>query len=356
MPPSSLPLTVLTYDPLSIDFTPHFQALLDTPHELSSIHLHPPASLSTATCPAYYDGLQLSGVKPPLQNEPDPAAPLKGYKRRDLAISTFATSPSFLSFLSLYEQFVATVVAPIFPTLYSELVYQYPPTLRVQLGDCPDRTSGRLHSDSEYSPLQVHELNIWTPITTVSGSNTLYLESAPLAGDFAPIVMSNGSAALFWGHKCRHYITPNASPVTRVSFDLRIVPKSLRNREAEQQNDRRAHRRPNFQEWRTVTRDKDEPPATEEQVHTRNIIHTHYLNIYTTFTMSLKSPLLGAALPPSNFFLTFFFVFLFLGSPSTLLLVLRLPPPPSSPSSPSSSLSNSLCSFALRIHRTLFTP
>ena len=52
-------------------------------------------------------------------------------------------------------------------------------------------------------------------------------ESAPGLGDYAPFELRYGEAALFWGHRCRHYILPNGSDTSRVSFDCRIVPSEL---------------------------------------------------------------------------------------------------------------------------------
>jgi len=110
------------------------------------------------------------------------------------------------------------------------VVCQRPPTLRFQLGGCPGRrTAGRLHCDAEYDPTQAFELNVWLPITPVSGEagNTLLVESAPGRGDYTPIDAVYGECALFWGHRCRHYTTPNLSGTTRVSFDARCVPAEL---------------------------------------------------------------------------------------------------------------------------------
>ena len=78
--------------------------------------------------------------------------------------------------------------------------------------------------------------------------------------------------------RARHYIVPNAGPVTRVSFDLRICPRALRNYAAEKEDSRRGHRRPNFQEWRVVKREKDEP-VTDEIREVRKRIELHYQHL-----------------------------------------------------------------------------
>ena len=59
------------------------------------------------------------------------------------------------------------------------------------------------------------------------GNNTLWIESAPDVGDFAPVEMKHGSFLRFNGHDARHFTRPNDTGKTRVSFDLRCVPVSL---------------------------------------------------------------------------------------------------------------------------------
>lgn len=38
--------------------------------------------------------------------------------------------------------------------------------------------------------------------------------------------MKPGQYIRFWGNKCQHYNEINTSGQTRISFDLRIIPKS----------------------------------------------------------------------------------------------------------------------------------
>ena len=51
--------------------------------------------------------------------------------------------------------------------------------------------------------------NYWVPLSDVSGSNSLWSETAPFAGDFAPFEAGPGQAVRFYGNRCRHYTTAN---------------------------------------------------------------------------------------------------------------------------------------------------
>jgi len=100
----------------------------------------------------------------------------------------------------------------------STLVYQARPSLRVQ----PPRQHGiRLHTDRDYYH-QPAEVNWWVPLTPTFGSNTMWLESAPGAGDYRPQELAVGEVLRFYANACRHYTETNTTTSTRVSFDLRV--------------------------------------------------------------------------------------------------------------------------------------
>lgn len=111
------------------------------------------------------------------------------------------------------------------PASPSAVVYQRPPSVRVHCaGGQP--TIG-LHCDSEYPQHEGCEVNWWLPLTRAAGTSALWLESAPGAGDFAPIEVEYGSAVRFNGCRCRHFAMRNETGRTRVSVDLRIAPAEL---------------------------------------------------------------------------------------------------------------------------------
>lgn len=104
------------------------------------------------------------------------------------------------------------------------VLFQRRPTFRCHLAGGGEPT-GRPHCDSEYGH-QRGELNFWLPLTRVSGSNSLYAESAPGLADFASFELEYGECQRFWGARCLHFTRANETSRTRVSFDFRVVPRS----------------------------------------------------------------------------------------------------------------------------------
>lgn len=79
--------------------------------------------------------------------------------------------------------------------------YQRPPTLRLQPG--PSSRYVRPHRDAEYGH-QDGEINFWMPLTDLEATETtLWVESAPDAGDYAPMNVSLGQVAAFHGSSRR---------------------------------------------------------------------------------------------------------------------------------------------------------
>lgn len=65
------------------------------------------------------------------------------------------------------------------------------------------------------------------PCTPVKHNNGFFTESEPGKGDFHHCGdMKPGQLIRFWGNKCQHYNEVNTSGQTRISFDLRIIPRS----------------------------------------------------------------------------------------------------------------------------------
>jgi hypothetical protein len=83
------------------------------------------------------------------------------------------------------------------------------------------------HRDRDYG-LPSGSINLWIPMTDVSGSNTLWLGGEGLQGrDAQPINLQNGQALFFDGANRWHGAIWNTSGVTRVSFDVRFVPSDI---------------------------------------------------------------------------------------------------------------------------------
>lgn len=72
--------------------------------------------------------------------------------------------------------------------------------------------------------------NVESPSNTlflVKGNNGFFTESEPGKGDYHHCGdMKPGQLIRFWGNKCQHYNEINETGSTRISFDLRIIPKS----------------------------------------------------------------------------------------------------------------------------------
>jgi hypothetical protein len=143
---------------------------------------------------------------------------------RKKTIKRLHDDPDYKEFIAAFRVLVATLIAQLCGDS-SGVVFQCPPTLRVQM---PARTPTiALHCDSQYERHQSSEINFWIPLTPVFGSNTLHLESEPGRGDFRPMEMECGEGLRFNGQQCRHLTQANDTSATRVSFDFRVVPRSL---------------------------------------------------------------------------------------------------------------------------------
>ena len=56
-------------------------------------------------------------------------------------------------------------------------------------------------------------------------SNTVWVESVPFLGDYKPVNLSPSQFIVWNGNRCRHFNKTNITGRTRVSLDLRILPK-----------------------------------------------------------------------------------------------------------------------------------
>jgi ectoine hydroxylase-related dioxygenase (phytanoyl-CoA dioxygenase family) len=104
------------------------------------------------------------------------------------------------------------------------VVYQCPPTLRVVVPS--GRAAGKPHRDLDYPGHERAEINFWVPLVQVSGSSALHLESAAGVGDCGPAELGPGEMLRFNGMELLHHTRANETGSTRVSFDLRVIPRS----------------------------------------------------------------------------------------------------------------------------------
>ena len=125
-------------------------------------------------------------------------------------------------FLNVFDQFVSFISKSIFK---EELIYRSRPTLRVNFPG--SKAVGDWHRDREYNhPLE--EINVWVPITKSFGTNAIWIESEFDKNDYNPINLDYGQFMMF-DSGLKHGNKLNIEDKTRLSFDFRIIPKSLYN-------------------------------------------------------------------------------------------------------------------------------
>lgn len=83
---------------------------------------------------------------------------------------------------------------------------------------------GIFHRDGDYG-VPKDMLNLWVPVTSVWGANSLWIGGCDQDGkDAQPIALDYGQALIFDGVNRWHGSVWNTSGATRVSFDLRFQP------------------------------------------------------------------------------------------------------------------------------------
>jgi hypothetical protein len=105
----------------------------------------------------------------------------------------------------------------------AEMYYQAFPCIRLVR---PGEFSIGIHADCNYG-FQYGNINYYLPLTKINGSNSLAIESIPLKEDWHFLNINYGNIQRFHGSVCSHFTVENTSPITRVSFDFRVIPSSL---------------------------------------------------------------------------------------------------------------------------------
>jgi hypothetical protein len=230
---------------LAVTDTPRKHTVVEEPglQGLGLDALHECAALNeerVPACPTLAHAFRQSGRR-------FPRTWTMAYKATKSMVRRMHRMDPYVAFIAAYEDFVRDVIAPLAGRgvgvgvvvvgggggggkragdgVDGGLRFQCPPTLRVHMpGRAP--TIG-MHCDSEYDNHEPGEINFWVPFTRVFDSNTLWAESAPGRGDFAPFELSVGQAVRFNGNQCRHFTKPNGTGKTRVSIDFRVIPRAV---------------------------------------------------------------------------------------------------------------------------------
>jgi perosamine synthetase len=123
-----------------------------------------------------------------------------------------------------FKQLYCSLIQQIHSELFSEektLIYQSFPSVRFQF---PNNIAVPPHCDSD--ALGKHpnnEKNFLLPITSMKGTQRLFIESEPKKGDFSGVDLEYGQLFYFNGNKCIHYNEKNIENTLRISLDFRIM-------------------------------------------------------------------------------------------------------------------------------------
>ncbi len=126
------------------------------------------------------------------------------------------------AFYDLYRRFLREVIRPQFGG--DDIYYQARPSHRILFADTPG--ASRFHRDRDYGH-QGYEVNYLVVQTPAYGTNTMWLETAEGAEDYAPAELKLGEYIRFDGANLHHGAKQNETGATRVSFDFRVIPARL---------------------------------------------------------------------------------------------------------------------------------
>ena len=122
-------------------------------------------------------------------------------------------------FYEMYQDLIQKVIAPLFD---DEVIYQKIPTFRVHMKG--NLAVGAFHKDSEYSH-DIHEINIFLPLTDAYENNTIWVESEIDKADYMPMNAKYGEFVVWDGANLMHGNKINNTDISRVSIDFRVLPK-----------------------------------------------------------------------------------------------------------------------------------
>lgn len=135
----------------------------------------------------------------------------------------------------IYTDFILKYIKPLFN---EEIIYQTTPNIRFHLPNCtnigcrssdPNNEIIGLHCDNEFGHPS-SEINVIIPITDMYESNSIYFNNINNEldyNDYNNLKLNKNEYFLGYFNKIFHYNKINNTNNTRVSFDFRIIPKSL---------------------------------------------------------------------------------------------------------------------------------
>jgi len=124
------------------------------------------------------------------------------------------------AFKELYCNFIRHIYMQYYPD-EQFLIYQSFPSVRFQF---KNNTAVPPHYDSDHIGRHpVGERNFLVPITSMYGTNRLFIESEPGRKDFEGVTLNTGELFMFNGNRCTHYNQVNTEPTIRISLDFRTI-------------------------------------------------------------------------------------------------------------------------------------
>jgi perosamine synthetase len=123
-------------------------------------------------------------------------------------------------FKKLYCQFIKDIYSFFFPE-ENVMIYQAFPSIRIQF---QDNVVVPPHYDSDHIGMHpIGEKNFLLPLTRMTKSTRLFIESEPGKKDFQGIELEEGELLFFNGNTCTHYNEKNVEDFIRVSLDFRVI-------------------------------------------------------------------------------------------------------------------------------------
>lgn len=125
-----------------------------------------------------------------------------------------------------FKKLYCSFIKEIYNEFFSDepcLIYQSYPSIRFQF---PGNVAVPPHCDSDdIGKHPIGEQNFLIPITKMTNTTRLFVESSPGKADFQGIDLEPGNLLFFNGNKCIHYNQTNQEDYIRVSFDFRVLVK-----------------------------------------------------------------------------------------------------------------------------------
>jgi hypothetical protein len=114
----------------------------------------------------------------------------------------------------------------LIPLIGEVLKIQFPPSIRCHLAGAGTASAFHRDGDPKYG-VSPQSLNLWIPLTRVWGTNSIHIEETVDSGIYRPVALQPGEMLVFDAYHLMHGSYPNNTPLSRISLDIRFVPKDV---------------------------------------------------------------------------------------------------------------------------------